>query len=116
MDERAQVEELIRRSGDDLDEALALTGLYVVEKNVVARDGPGGSEFAIAINASLGRLAFSTRVQDPEGNAVDDAFAEVTETFERDEASEASRAFRERLASLQQQQREDPGSDDGRST
>lgn len=112
MDDTDHVEELVRRSGDDLDEALALAGLYVEDKSVVARDGPDGNEFAIAINAALGRLAFGPLVQDPEGKAVDAIFTGVTENLEREEADDTHRLFRERLASLGQPP-DDPGSETG---
>jgi hypothetical protein len=101
MDETSYIEELVRRGGDDLDEALALVGIYVEDKSVVAREGPDGHQFAIAIDAALGRLAFGPRVQDPEGNTVDEIFTGVTENLEREDADEAHRLFRERLSSFE---------------
>jgi hypothetical protein len=112
MDESGYIEELIRRSGDDLDEALALIGLYTTEKAVVGREGPGGVQFAVALTGDIGSVAFNRRVQDPEGSATDDVFSEVTENLEREEADETSRLFRERLAGFGKRQPEDPSGED----
>lgn len=112
VDETALIEELLRRGGDELDQALELVGLYVEDKSIVGRDGPDGPEFAIAMSGTLGRIAFSPRVQDPEGTAIDEVFSGLTERLEKEAGDDTHDRFRQRLADLHgHHERNDPGTE-----
>lgn len=85
--------ELMGRAGDALDRALEDVGVYVEQKSVVTRDQPSGPQAALFINAVIGRVAFSERVQRPDQEAVDAVFDELAEHLVEDEYERRRRAL-----------------------
>lgn len=69
-----------------LVEELERIGLYVSDMSVLQRAAPdGGVQSALQIQAVLGRLALSPRVQDPAQEDVDARFDLLAEQFVVDE-------------------------------
>ena len=87
-------QELLRRSAD-LPEALERIGLYVRDRQTTVQDTTHGAQAFLFLNATIGRLAFSQRVQRPEQEAFDAAFEDMTEGMINAEYEERRRALDE---------------------
>lgn len=74
------------RASPRLVEDLQRIGLYVSDITLLQRQRPDGStDSALQIQAVLGRLAFASRVQDPDQEAVNARFEEMADGFVVDE-------------------------------
>lgn len=84
---------LLQERSVDLDDDLRRLGLYMEAGQIVGVDTPLGPRPALAVVAVIGDVAFTGRVQDPEGAAFDQQFRVI-------EAEEGTNAFldeRERI-------------------
>lgn len=115
-DDEDDLQELIRRSGDDLDEALATLGVHVDDKSVVGRETADGPAFAVALTGLLGPLAFSSQVQDPKGTEEYEQFEEIAEAIAEAEVRQQLDQQRSEFDRIRQQlsrqdQRDDPSAE-----
>jgi hypothetical protein len=79
----AAAQELLRLAGEQLDEDMADLGLYVNDKQIIARpDAPSG--MGVLWTGVLGRVAFSDRVLNPEAVVVADEFDQITAALSDD--------------------------------
>lgn len=85
--------ELAKRCTPDLIEALEQIGVYVQHRQVVGCDTPSGPRAGVFVTGSLGRVAFSDRVQRPDQEVVDALFEEMTDNLVETEYEERRRAL-----------------------
>lgn len=72
-----EIDTLMERAGDELDEDLRKIGLYVQGRQVAQVHTPFGMKPALVLSANVGEIAFRSRVQDPEMDKIDRQFREI---------------------------------------
>lgn len=80
-DDRPEIPEAFRQQADGLlegaeklDDAMRQIGLYVDHTHLVTIDTPSGPQPALAVNLTIGDVAYSDRVQHPENYSMDQQF------------------------------------------
>ena len=83
---------------EPLSDAARRIGCYLDRSVVTSIPTPFGPKLAIVAEFSLGQVAFTTRVQDPEQEQVDRMFSEMTFGLGTDELLDSREQMRRNLA------------------
>lgn len=94
---RAQADRLIE-STEKLDDTLRQLGLYVDHSQLVQIDTPMGPRPALAVQCTVGKVAYSDRVQHPENYGVDQQFRVMEREITANDHEEIVAKMRRNLA------------------
>ncbi len=87
---------------EPLEDAARKIGCYLDRAVVTTIPGPFGPRLAVVAEFSLGKVAFTGRVQDPEQEQIDRVFSEMTFGFGSDEFLDANARVERNLAAGRQ--------------